>query len=479
MMHSLLGEKGFRGGMDLYFQRHTGQAVTCEDFICAMEDANQVQWQTFRHWYQQAGTPKVKVTQKIIDNIIELTLLQSCPATPGQDRKPAFMIPVRLGFISDHGEPIQFRISKDTPWQTEALISLMSPQETWHFEYRSTTEQAMSVKNIIPSLFRQFSAPIKLEYNYSSNQLATLFASDSDSFNRWDAGQKLMQLALNCQQETETQQQFSIIVDACRLVLNDTKLDPALKSLAVQLPNLSELINHCKNIDLLFANHQALKKQLANQLKQQWLSIYQSLSNKETTAADRKLQNIALSYLCLADESFIQQAFNQQQSADNMTNEVAALQIICRSEHPLKQQAIQCFYDKWKQQDLVLDKWFSAQVAINKESVFDVIDDLLKHPDFSINNPNRVRSVIASFVAGNLQQFHSLTGKGYQVLVDAIVRLNSINPQIGSRFAKQFGNWKQLDSQRQALISEHLGNIMEIPELTPDILEVVDKSLNN
>ncbi|MDQ7048830.1 MAG: aminopeptidase N [Enterobacterales bacterium] len=445
MMHSLLGEKGFRSGMDLYFKRHTGQAVTCEDFICAMEDANQLEWREFRHWYQQAGTPSVKVTKKIDGNKIILRLSQSCPATPGQDQKPAFMTPIRFGFISANGEPVRFRKSKNSAWQTEALISLTKEQETWQFEYQKSTENT-PCKNIIPSLFRQFSAPIQLEYNYSTDELATLFASDPDSFNRWDAGQKLMQLALNCQQEAEIQELFAIIVDACRQVLNDPKLDPALKSLAVQLPNLSQLINHCKNIDLLFSNHQALKKQLASQLKQQWFAIYQSLSSKETSAAERRLQNIALSYLCIADESFVEQAFAQQQSADNMTNEVAALQIICRSNHSQKQQAIQCFYDKWKQQDLVLDKWFSAQVSINNESVFEIINDLLNHPDFSINNPNRVRSVIASFVAGNLQQFHSLTGKGYQVLVDIIIRLNSINPQIGSRFAKQFGNWKQLDA---------------------------------
>ncbi len=478
MMHSLVGEKGFRKGMDLYFKRHIGQAVTCEDFISAMEDANQLDWQTFRHWYEQAGTPEVEVSQQIKGNKIILNFIQSCPATPGHESTPSFMIPIRLGFLLDDGRTIAFRYPGKNNWQDEMLVSISQPQQEFIFEYQLPTDDRSKELNLIPSLLRQFSAPVKLSFNYQINELASLFSYDTDSFNRWDAGQKLMKTAIEKTSPEEAEELFSIIVNACEGLLKDHKLDPALKALAVQLPQLNELINNSADIDLLFEHHKKLKQQLANQLEETWLTLYQSLSQKpDASAGDRRLKNVALDYLILANEQHLELALEQQNSATNMTNEIAALQIICRSNNPKKQLAISSFYDKWKQQELVLDKWFSAQVNINNEIVFQVIDDLMNHPDFSISNPNRVRSVIASFVANNLQQFHSLTGKGYQLLADTVIRLNTINPQIGARFAKQFGNWKQLDKQRQALISEHLSRILELADLTPDIMEVVDKSL--
>ncbi len=481
MMHTLLGEQGFRAGMDLYFDRHDGQAVTCEDFIKAMEDANGVDWSLFRNWYRQAGTPTVEVSiEKLSDNSLQLNFFQHCPATPGQPDKKPFLIPLKIGFIDKQGKPLKFKLTSDTPSNDkniqQALITIA--------DKKRSIKISIGNADCIPSLLQGFSAPVKLKYDYSQNDLACLFAHDPDSFNRWDAGQTLMSRLLLSDNQTISNENLAVISSAINNLLADNHLDQSLKALAVQLPNLNSLIGEVESIELddLFAKHRQLKQHLATSLETQWLQNYNHINDlpvEQITSAARRLKNTALSYLILCDENkYADKAIQQQLNAHNMTDEISALQIICHSKTSQKKIQIQKFYDKWKNEELVLDKWFSAQVMQDHQSVFSDIEALLSHDKFSITNPNKVRSVLAAFVSGNTQQFHSASGAGYELLTKLIIRLNPINAQIGARLAKQFGQWKKFDHKRQALIKEHLEQILTTDNLSNDIYEVVDRSLN-
>jgi len=477
MMHTLLGTKGFRAGMDCYFDRHDGQAVTCEDFIKAMEDANKVDWQLFRNWYRQAGTPQLNIHIKNIGiKTLSIEFEQSCPATSEQNEKEPFMIPVKIGFIDQQGKPLKFKLSNTKSSNAEQhLIVVTQRQQKVTIEIENT--------DCIPSLLRDFSAPLKHHYNYSQNDLATLFANDSNSFNRWDAGQNLMSIILLSKEESISNGDLSTISKAINNILTDKTLDNSLKSLAVQLPCLNSLIGELSelSLDLLFKKHQQLKQYIASSLEKQWLDNYDSINAKShQTASDRRLKNIALNYLMICNEDhYALKAINQQNRATNMTDEISALQAICSSNLKQKQFQVQAFYDKWKDEDLVLDKWFSAQIKPNDQSVFNTINELLSHKKFSYTNPNKVRSVISAFVSANPQQFHSPTGAGYELLAEIIIKLNRVNPQISARLAKQFGQWKKFDNKRQAIIMELLENILSLSELSNDVFEVVNKNLNS
>ncbi len=480
MMHTLLGKTGFRAGMDLYFERHDGQAVTCEDFIVAMEDANKVDWSLFRNWYRQAGTPEVSVNP-IVSSANQLTLefSQSCPGTPGQKEKRPFMIPIKLGFLDSQGKSISFSLADNPTPVNEALVVLERPQQSFTFEF----DQAVNLDTLTPSLLRDFSAPVKLKTGYSQKQLALLFAHDVNSFNRWDAGQSLMANLLLSEANLITESDLNAISDAFANLLDDANLDPSLKALAIQLPNLNSLIGDADNVNLdqLFSKYRQMKSHCAVSLEQNWLAIYNSQSNQiEQSSGDRWLKNTALNYLVEADQSkYSALALTQQSDANNMTDEVNALQVLCRTAQPQKQDSIRNFYQKWQNEELVLDKWFSAQVQLDDQQVIGNIEKLFAHEKFSITNPNKVRALFGAFVGGNTMQFHTATGAGYELLASLVKKLNKVNPQIGARMAKQFGSWKKFDSKRQALIKEHLESILSIEDLSKDIFEVVNKSLQD
>ncbi|MET1256019.1 aminopeptidase N [Aliikangiella maris] len=471
MMHTLLGEAGFRKGMDLYFERHDGQAVTCEDFVRAMEEANDVDWTQFRNWYSQAGTPlvNVKLTQ-LGAGQFHLDCEQSCPPTPEQQSKSPFMIPIKTGFLDAAGNSLKFKVEQGD-WTDEALLILTENKQSFKIE--------CDAEQIIPSLLRDFSAPIKLAYEYSLTQLATQFASDPNSFNRWDAGQNLMSRLLLSNSPTLSATDKEIVEQAFSAILHDEQLDNALKALAVQLPSLNSLIGQSDKVDLdqLFNKSNQLKQHLAKSLEPVWFSIYNTLAGDNAGA--RWLRNVALSYLLIASEAqYFELAANQITHATNMTDELAALQVIAKSKNGFESEYVEQFYQKWQNEDLVLDKWFSAQVLNEQDNVIDYIrSSLLEHEKFSIGNPNKVHSVISTFSANNLVQFHHASGAGYALLADLVIQLNQINPQIAGRLATQFNQWKKLDSNRQTLIKSQLSKIISIDALSNDVFEVVDKSL--
>ena len=470
MMHTLLGEDGFRKGMDLYFDRHDGQAVTCEDFVKAMEDANCKDWSLFRNWYRQAGTPILNVSlTKTAPKTFELTFEQSCPPTPGQKEKAPFMIPVKTGFIDHQGNTLSFSVDGQDKTQ-EALINVTEAKQSFVITADSD--------DLIPSLLRDFSAPVKLNFEYSQQDLSYLFASDPNAFNRWDAGQNLMSKILLDEQASVSEENLKIISDAFLNILSDESLGNSLKALAVQVPTLSGLIgaSDSVNADQLFAKHKQLKSHIGNSLETTWFNIYNTTAGKDP--GERWLKNIALAYMMIADdEKHFELAANQQTHADNMTEELAALQTIANAKEGYKSEYINQFYEKWKEEELVMDKWFSAQVVNDDDNILSHINDLLVHEKFSIENPNKVRAVVAAFVAGNLPQFHNPTGSGYEFLASIIIRLNSINPQIAAGLSKQFNQWKKFDGKRQALIKEQLERIKLTDNLSNDVFEVVDKSL--
>lgn len=478
MMHSLLGEQGFRAGMDLYFKRHDGSAVTCEDFIQSMEDANDKQWSQFRRWYSQAGTPQLQVSlQQINPREVVLHCQQSCPPTPGQQNKQPFMLPIKLGFISAEGKVLKFtsRQNQNKDSLEEMLIVMTEAKESFHFDFAEDCNQ-----KIIPSLLKNFSAPIKLAYDYSLDDLAMLFANDPDEFNRWDAGQTLLTRILTAEEAVISAASLEIIDNAFVKLLNDASIDNQLKSLAIQPPALSSLIGQLDaiNLDQLFAKYRQLKQHLANKHQQLWATIYQNTDNK--TAENRSLRNTALNYLMQASsQKYLQLAESQLIQSDNMNDELAALAIIAKSDCYKNSNAINHFYEKWQNEALVMDKWFSAQVMRDDEKVIDTVIQLTQHEKFSYTNPNKVRALIGSFVAGNLMQFHSATGRGYQLLADNIIKLDAINPQIASRLAKQFNQWKKFDNKRQALIKEQMERIKIMQGISDDVFEVIDKSLQS
>ena len=481
MMHTMLGESGFRKGMDHYFNKHDGQAVTCEDFIVSMEEANQVDWRLFRNWYRQAGTPKVSMSLDQLDkNNFQITLSQTCMATPEQMEKAPFMIPVKIGFINNQGKTIKFKLVGENSLQNEALLILNKEKQIFEIEIEDD--------DIIPSVFRDFSAPINFEYKYTKEQLAVLFASDPDPFNRWDAGQKLM-FELLSSAETDIQvKDLELIRESFCNVLSDQTLDQSLKALALQLPDLSTLIANTSNIDLdlLFNKYKQLKSHLSKSLEENWLAVYTNLNHElvesrgenKTDSGKRWLKNTSLNYLLNADEKrFLGLASEQQNHANNMTDEISALQLIAKSNNSEKNKSIVGFYQKWSNEDLVLDKWFSAQVMLDSDETVNLVRELFQHEKFSIENPNKVRSVLGSFIANNHFQFHNANGSGYELCGDMVIQLNDINPQIGARLTKYFSVWKKLDAKRQALIKEQLDRILQVKNLSKDIFEIVNKSL--
>ncbi len=484
MMNTLLGEEGFRNGMDHYFDTHDGNAVTCEDFIVSMETANDVDWSLFRNWYRQAGTPNVSMDLQSVDSKrIKLSFTQTCSETPDQTKKEAFMIPVRIGFIDQNGKPAQFKQKHEDQFQTETLLVLTETNQSFDFEFEFESASA------IPSVFRNFSAPIIFDFKTSHEQLGVLFANDIDPFNRWDAGQKLMTSILNSESEEVSSDELKLLVKSFKYILSDQSLDHSLKALALQLPDQNTLIANSItiNLDRLFNKTKQLKSHIAKSLDDEWLNTYINLNNHLKNSPDegkgdsgkRRLKNIALTYLLVSNENkYFELATEQQKNASNMTDEISALQLIARTNQQSKVIQINQFYDKWFNEELVLDKWFSAQVMVDSDDAVNQVKELFQHDKFSIKNPNKVRAVLGCFIANNLTQFHNANGSGYEFCGDMIIQLNDINPQIGARLTKQFSVWKKLDGKRQALIKEQLGRILQMENLSKDIFEVADKSLS-
>ena len=489
MIHTLLGAEGFRKGSDLYFERHDGQAVTCDDFIKAMEDANGADLSQFKRWYSQAGTPRLAVSEHYDaqQKTYSLTFAQSCPATPDKVEKLPFVIPVELGLLNAQGAEIALQLAGETAASgTSRVLSVTEAEQT--FTFIGVNQKPL------PSLLRGFSAPVKLSFAYSRDQLMFLMQHDTDGFNRWDAGQQLsvqvLQELIAQHQRGEALVMDQRLVEALRSVLGNPELDQAMVAEMLSLPGEAYLteISDVADVDAIHIAREFARKQLADSLFEGLWARYQAnravskvtpyLAEAEHFAR-RALQNIALSYLMLTGKpDVLAAALEQFEHSDNMTERLTALAVLINSPFEAeKAAALASFAEQFKDNPLVMDQWFSVQAGSTQPGGLQRVRELMEHPAFNIKNPNKVRALVGAFAGQNLINFHAADGSGYRFLADLVIQLNTFNPQIASRQLAPLTRWRKYDSARQALMKAELERIRSSGELSSDVFEVVSKSL--
>ena len=488
MLCNILGRDGFRKGTDLYFERHDGQAVTTDDFVRAMEDANNIDLSQFRNWYSQAGTPELSVNESYDqqNQRYTLSIRQSCPPTPGQTDKQPFHIPLAMGLLDRQGHALPLRLENETT--TEAsfsrMLSLNDAEQSWTFT-------GIPEKPVL-SLGRGFSAPVKISLPHDNAELAFLFAHDSDEFNRWDAGQTLaIKIMLDLVEDYQADRHLhlpALFIDACRSTLNNAALDKALIAQALSLPSESYLADQCAvvDVDAIHAVRQFMRRQLAEALEKDWLKIYEKnnvcvdYQFSATDMARRSLKNLCLSYLLeLGNLQYQQHCLQQFEQANNMTDMLAALSILSQHDIPQRQPALDAFYDKWKHDRQVVEKWFSIQATSSSADTLNKVQELMQHPAFSIKNPNLVRSLIGRFCAANPVNFHRADGSGYRFLAEQVLALDELNPQIAARMVQSLSRWRRFDAARQDLMREQLERISQHPGLSKDVYEIASRSLQD
>jgi len=480
MYHSLLGAETYRKATDLYFDRHDGQAVTIEEFVSAMEDASGRDLTQFRRWYKQAGTPVVRVRSEYdaAANTYTLDFQQSCPATPGQSEKLPLVIPVKLGLVGADGVDMQLNAAG----QTETVFEI------------TEASQQLVIENIkqepVPSLLRGFSAPVKLDYDYSPEQLAHLMANDSDGFNRWDACQTLC-LAVLTQLIDDSKHDRPMIVDgelveAFKALLTDTSLDPAMVALMLQLPSESLLHEEAETIyvDAIHDARLFMRTALAGCLMDELQVVYQQNITDQAykpnveQMGSRSLKNAALGYLMLVGTG-IKLAWAQFQNADNMTDQAAALSALvnCPEASDYASQALNLFEQKFRDEALVMNLWLQIQATNTQANGLQRVIELMDHKAFTMTNPNKIRSLIGAFASANHVNFHSQDGSGYRFLTEQILALNTVNPQVAARLVTPLTKWKKFPEPNRQLMQNALQDIAKEPNLVKDLQEIVSKSL--
>lgn len=476
MMHTLLGAENFRKGMNLYFVRHDGQAVTCDDFAAAMADASGIDLDQFKLWYSQSGTPLLQVKEYWDQEGGEYTLKirQSCPPTPGQESKKPFHIPVAFGLLDRSG--------KDIPLATN-ILQLRQEEETYTF--KGFKDQPML------SFLRGYTSPVKADTGQGREQLAFLMAHDSDPFNRWDAAFRLSEsiiLELTArQQRAESLSLDPLFVDAVSKILADTETDKSLLAMALTLPEESYLAQQMDVVDPdnLHLARKYVRQELVVTLKEAFRATRDAnrgqgdygLSPEQM--GQRSLKNVCLSYLLSGDRperEDIELALSQYEKGGNMTDVIAVLAAFSHCAVSERQELLDDFYEKWKTDGLVMDKWLILQATSSLPQTLESVRALMKHPAFSLANPNKVRSLIGAF-GSNHVRFHSDDGEGYRFLADQILTLDSRNPQIASRLTTPFATWKRYDQQRQELMQTQLQRIIAKDGLSGDVFEMVRRSL--
>ena len=485
MIATLLGPEDFRKGTDLYFERHDGQAVTCEDFVLAMEAASGRDLGQFRRWYSQAGTPRLQVHEHWDEASREyqLTFVQSCPATPDSDDKQPFVIPVELGLLGDAGA---------LPLHSAALPDLVeSDDNTTAVLELTQAEQTVTFTGLperpVPSLMRGFSAPVKLNFDYSREQLAFLMSHDEDGFCRWDAAQQLAVSVIHEAQD-ETVTVDPLLLDAYSRLLADTQLDPAMVAEMLRLPSENYLAEIADSVDV-FAIHrgrQRVRAALCEALAQPLMQRYQELTSavpyqpSAEQIADRSLRNSCLAYLaCTGDEEGLRLARQQFDGATNMTDQQAALvTLVNNGSDSQRQQILDEFYEQWRAETLVVNQWFQVQALCPDSDNLGRVQKLMQHPEFDLRNPNKVRAVIGAFCSANPVNFHQVDGAGYQFLADQVLALDALNPQIASRLLGPLTKWRRY-AQGSQLMRAALERVAASAELSRDVYEVVSKSLRD
>jgi aminopeptidase N len=446
MQHALLGEEKFQAGMRLYFARHDGQAVTCDDFVQAMQDASGIDLAQFKRWYDVAGTPVLDVEGSFEDKTFVLTVRQSM--------NPPFHIPLTVKVGSE-----------------EKVLSIRETEQSFRFENLASKP--------VPSLLRGFSAPVILNYPYAEADLVHLLARDDDPFVRWEAGQRLA-TDIILRRDGEPTGAF---VDAARTLLSDP--DPAFAAEALTLPSESFLAEQLETVDpdRLHAARNALRRALADALKEDLLAKYRALAGAGPYSPDprsigrRALRNLALGYLMELGTGDVRAlCCDQYARSDNMTDAFAALAALANAECPERAKALESFYDRWKDEPLVLDKWLAVQAGSRLAGTLARVRELLAHPAFDLRVPNKVYALVRTFSA-NQVRFHAADGGGYAFLADQVLALDALNPQVAARMARGFDRWRKFDAGRQAHARAQLERIRDREGLSKDAAEIVGKAL--
>ncbi|MFW5452542.1 aminopeptidase N [Thioalkalivibrio sulfidiphilus] len=485
MIQTLLGREGFRQGLDLYFERHDGQAVTTDDFVCAMEDASARDLSQFRRWYDQAGTPVLDVAGAYDAETrrYRLTVRQSCPPTPGQAEKLPLHIPLAMALLDSEGREIPLRLEGERrAVGGERVLELTAPDHVFVFE---DVPEAP-----VPSLLRNFSAPVKLRFDYSDAQLAFLMAHDGDDFNRWEAGQQYaVRILLKLVADLQAGRKPALdarFVEAVARVLDDRELDPALVAEALSLPGESYLAEQMEvvDVDAIHQARQFLRRGLGDRLGQGWRGIVDRhgdtdpLALDATTMGRRRLANLAYAYLAATgDGDGRALAYARFRHARNMTESMGGLRALMDCPCEEREAALAAFEARWKDEPLVLDKWFSLQAATCLPGALEQVKRLMDHPGFNLRNPNRVRALIGAFATANPVHFHAADGSGYQFLADQVLALDPLNPQVAARLVKSLSRFKRYDPGRQKLMRQALKRIVDTQGLSRDVYEIASRSL--
>ncbi|SIR04694.1 aminopeptidase N [Pseudacidovorax sp. RU35E] len=497
MMQTLVGREGFGRGMTLYFERHDGQAVTCDDFAQAIADANPDselarRLPQFKRWYSQAGTPRLAATGHYDAEARTYTLAftQSCPPTPGQAVKEPFVIPVALGLLGADGRALPLQLDGEAQPAGESLTLVLHEAEQ-RFTFTGLDEAP------VPSILRGFSAPVVLQFDYTREQLLALLAHDSDPFSRWEAGQRLALGAALAAIGDDSRQPGAPVLDeafvgAMREVLRNGALDAAFKELVLTLPSEVYISEQLDVVDpqRVHQVREAMRMQLATALFGEWQQVYEE--NKDTgayrpepvSAGRRALAGMALAHLCIAaresgDAVWPGKTLQRFKDASNMTDRFNALTALVVSGHPLAAQALARFHAMFKDEALVIDKWFSLQAGAPDRGgdVLPLVKQLTRHPDFSVKNPNRARSVIFSYCSANPGAFHRLDAAGYVWWSERVIELDEINPQVAARLARALDRWNKLAEPYRGAAREAIARVAARPGLSKDTLEVVSRAL--
>jgi aminopeptidase N len=470
MIHTLLGQDGFRKGMDLYFQRFDGQAVTCDDFVDAMQDANDYDLTQFKRWYGQSGTPIVKVSEDFSPATGEYSLRfeQLNKPTADQKHKQELHIPINIELLN-------------------ALSNNSQSEQLFHLREAAQSVKFADIKDKpIPVLLGGFSAPVILEFDYSDSDLGQIMLYAKDQFSRWDASQKLFSkiihaAAIDNNKATVSQQQ---LMELCKVLMQQSAENPDLISEMLTLPSFETLCQQVRHfdVDALYQARLNLRTSIANELHQQWHELYlaQPIENYQYTQKQvfhRRLRNLALVYLSHTEsgQALIKEQYNK---ADNMTDTLGALKAAQSGNLTQFDSLMQDFEQKWRDDPLVLDKWFTLHASANRTDILPRLELLMGHKQYSINNPNRVRSLVGTFSFYNPLAFHALDGSGYKFVTDYLLKLNDLNPQIAARIVTPLTQWQKLDGQRQDLVKHQLLRIADHKSLSKDLYEKVSKSLN-
>ena len=482
MYHTLLGEEGFQKGMKLYFQRHDGQAVTCDDFRAAMADANGINLDQFALWYSQAGTPVLEAEGRLKNNIFELTIKQTVPPTPDMADKQPMMIPVKVGLLNRNGEAVAFDYQGKRA--TEAVLLLTEAEQTFPLE--GVTEA------VVPSLLRGFSAPVHLNYPYSDDDLLLLLAHDSDAFTRWEAAQTLYRRAvaanLAALSDGVELPKHEKLLAAVEKVISDDLLDNAFKALLLGVPSEAELWDGAENIDPLRYHQarEALLDTLAVHFLPKWHELNRQAAKQENqsyeyspeTAGWRTLRNVCRAFVLRADPAHIETVAEKYgEMAQNMTHEWGILSAVNGNESDTRNRLLAQFADKFSDDALVMDKYFALVGSSRRSDTLQQVQTALQHPKFSLENPNKARSLIGSF-SRNVPYFHAQDGSGYRFIADKVIEIDRFNPQVAARLVQAFNLCNKLELHRKNLVKQELQRIRAQEGLSKDVGEIVGKILD-